>query len=180
MPTAVKTTTAGFTIDEPSIFLIGGVSFETRGGVTVNPSITTRQIEVDGVTQALDGLDFVEGSACTVSTSLLALPDTTIATLMWQDTPSGVAPDLTWDIPDVQRLLPGTAYLSDIKVLRRRRGDGNWLGIAVPRALLTTWTPSAATNGDGLIQITIDSRAPIATPYARHWSFIRDDAPAGV
>lgn len=180
MPSAIKTTTAGFTIDEPSLFLIGSAAFETKGGVTVTPTVTMRQIEVDGVSQALDTLDFVEGTSCTISTTLLSVPDALIPTLMWQDTPTGALPDLEYQTPDVQRLLPSTAYLTNVSVMRRRR-DGNYLGIRIPRAVLLSFVPSAGTSGDGTFQITIESRSPTATPYAPQWSFIRnDDAIAGV
>lgn len=176
MPTALKTTTAGFTIDEPSLFLIGTTAYETRGGITVTPTITTRQIEVDGVSQAVDGLDFVEGTSCTVSLTILSVPDALIPTLMWQDGPTGALPDLIYQTPNVQRLLPMTAYLDNLSVMRRRR-DGNFLGIRIPRALLTSFVPSAGTNGDGTYQLSFESRAPIANPYADHWSFVRTDDP---
>lgn len=175
MPTAVKTTTASFTIDEPSLFMIGTTAYETKGGVTVTPTVSMRQIEVDGVSQELDGMDFVESASCTVSTTLVALPDSSLALLMWNIAPTGTLPDQVYAVPDVQRLLPNTAYLNDVSVRRRRRGDGIFHGVTIPRAVITSWVPSAGTSGDGTVAITIMSRAPIGTPYAKQWSLIRND-----
>jgi hypothetical protein len=175
MPTALKTTTASFTIDEPSIFMIGTTAYETKGGVTITPAVNIRQIEVDGVSQAMDGLDFVESATCTVSTTLVALPDTTLSLLNWNVAATGTLPDQAYAVPDIMRLLASTSYLDNVSVRRRRRGDGIFLGITIPRALITSWVPSAGTSGDGTVAITIESRAPIATPYAKQWSVIRND-----
>ena len=182
MPSSLKTTTAGFTYDELSIFTIGAVAYETKGGVTVTPELTTRQIEVDGVSQHHEGLDFVERSSLSISATLIAASTATLQLLMWNDTPTGTAPTQEWQTPAINRLLPSGSYISDVRVLRRRR-DGTFFGYAIPRALFTTPpVPSSGTSGDGTWAISILAVVPAASSnYTPTWSlFSTNEVPAGV
>lgn len=180
MPTALKTTTASLTLDEPHIIAIAGVSYETKGGTTITQAITMRQIEVDGVTQKITGLDFVESTSIMVSATLIAIPNATIQSIfMFNATPTGTAPVQTWDTPAVNKLLPAGAYGAAMKVLRRRRGDTVWTGFNIPYYLVTDFKPTSGTSGDGAFAITVESRIPSTTPYASHWQYINDPAPTG-
>lgn len=182
MPTSLKTTTAALTYDEPSIFTIGANAYETKGGVTVTPELTVRQIEVDGVTQHHEGLDFVDRSSLSISATLVAASTATLQLLMWADVPTGTAPTQEWQTPAINRLLPSGSYLTDVRVLRRRR-DGTFFGFVIPRALLTTPPmPSSGTSGDGTWAISIVSVVPFAlSSYTPTWSLYSTDVtPEGV
>lgn len=182
MPSSLKTTTAPLTYDEPSIFTIGAVAYETKGGVTVTPELTTRQIEVDGVSQHHEGLDFVERTSLLISCTIVAASTATLQLLMWSDTPTGTAPAQEWQTPAINRLLPSASYISDVRVMRRRR-DGTFFGYLIPRALFTTPpVPSSGTSGDGTWAISIISVVPAASNnYTPTYSlFSTAEPPAGV
>jgi hypothetical protein len=182
MPSALKTTTAALTYDEPSIFVIGAVAYETKGGVTVLPEWTIRQIEVDGVTQDHEGLDFVEKTSLSITCNLVAASTATLQLLMYNDTPTGTAPVQEWQTPPVNRLLASGSYISDVRVMRRRR-DGEFYGYVVPRARFTTPpVPSAGISGDGTWAISILAVVPSASSnYTPTWSFFGTNVvPAGV
>jgi hypothetical protein len=178
MPSSLKTTTASFTYDEPSIFLIGSTAYETKGGVTVTATVNMRQIEVDGVTQEHEGLDFVESAPISISCNLIAAAEATLQLLMWADTPVGTTPNLQWQTPPVNRLLASASYISGVQVVRRRR-DGNWVGYLIPRAVFTSPpAPSSGTSGDGTFAISIASRVPAAgSNYVSQWELIQTATP---
>lgn len=180
MPTALKTTTQTFTYDEPSIFTIGVVAYETKGGVTVTAEVNMRQIEVDGVTQEHELLDFVESASISVSCMLVAATEATLQLLMWGDTPTGTTPTVQWQVPDINRIATGPMYISDVRVQRRRR-DGNWVGFSIPRAIFTAPpSPSSGTSGDGTWSIAIKSRVPAASSnYTKQWELTQSTTPAG-
>lgn len=146
----------------------------TEGPIAVEIDMQVRQVPVEGVLQPVAELEYPTSDIIRLTFALKEVHDANVTTFLNHGTaPTGTPPTSTWTGPAHLALLTANNYINDVRVLSPTTA-GNVIGYNIPRALVTSavlQTPAAP--GEGVIQVTLESRATLAAPNGKTYTKIR-------
>lgn len=176
--TALTTNTPQRLVLAPGRLYVGSTLVGvTEGPITVEIERTIRQVSAEGVTQAVQGLEYPVSEVLRISCALKELHDANITLFANHgQAPTGTTPNLSWVTPLNYTLLASGMYVTQARVLAPAT-DGTFVGYEMAQGLVTQAvinTPSAP--GETTMSVTIESRATLAAPNGKTYSVVRRNA----
>lgn len=142
----------------------------SKGGLAFDPSTEWENMDFDGKTFPVKGLDRKTGGVPKISGTIIELSTTRMTTIEPGSTQAGAAADVTVSPKGAGDFLAAGDYLTNVRVAYRR-GNGKFAIVKFPNALLTKYSVKGVSKGQAEVAIEIEARAADASgaaPYEVH------------
>lgn len=129
----------------------------SRGGLAFDPGTEWENLDFDDKVYPITGLDRKTGGMAKISGTIIELSDARMPSIEPGEVRSGAAADYTYAPNGASDFIADGVYLTNVRVAYRR-GNGGFVIVRFPLALLTKYQVKGVSKGAAEIAIEIEAR----------------------